>query len=243
MRAYYDEHSIYECSYQAEGAPSVDTSDVRAAIAAICNIPIKMIKKDMDYSIIIDEINERLPDRENIVESVIDTIKKQDLGFISSERPRGIFLFIGESGTGKTAMAIELSKKLFSGSNSLIRFDMSEFSEKHSISKLIGSPPGYVGHDDGGALTEAIRKRPHSLILFDEIEKADREVLNILLQIADSGYLTDSSGRHVNFRNTIIVMTSNLGSQKSVRRGQVGFVESESESEKNAFSTLRNHYI
>lgn len=242
MRAYYDEHSIYERSYQADGAPSVDSSDVRSAIAAICNIPIKMIKKDMDYSIIIDEINERLPDRENIVESVIDTIKKQDLGFISSERPRGIFLFIGESGTGKTAMAIELSKKLFSGSNSLIRFDMSEFSEKHSISKLIGSPPGYVGHDDGGALTEAIRKRPHSLILFDEIEKADREVLNILLQIADSGYLTDSSGRHVNFRNTIIVMTSNLGSQKSVRRSQVGFVESESESEKNAFSTLRNHY-
>lgn len=237
-----DDHFMLNISPKNSAPPLVESSDVKAAISAICDIPIKMIRRDIDYDEIANDINNELPDRERVVELVLNTIKKQDLGFVTSERPRGIFLFVGQSGTGKTAMAIELSKKLFFANNSLLRYDMSEYSEKHSISKLIGSPPGYVGHDDGGALTEAIRKRPHSLILFDEIEKADREVLNILLQIADCGYLTDSTGKHVDFRNTVIIMTSNLGSEKSARKCKVGFIEDESEYEKNALFALKQHY-
>ena len=242
INAYLNKSITSRIPSEKDILPQVDSSDVRSAIAAICDIPIKMIKKEISYDEIAYEINEKLPDRERAVELIINTIKKQDLGFIPPERPRGIFLFIGESGTGKTAMAIELAHKLFFGNNALIRYDMSEFSEKHSISKLIGSPPGYVGHEDGGTLTEAVRKRPHSLILFDEIEKADREVLNILLQIADYGYLTDSAGKHVDFKNTVIVMTSNLGSARSEHKGRAGFIEAKSESEKNAFAILKKHY-
>ena len=155
------------------------------------------------------------------VEKLVAAIKRADLGFSNHDRPRGIFLFTGESGVGKTALAIELERNLFYSEKSLLRFDMSEYSEKQSVSKLIGSPPGYVGHGNGGALTEAVKKRPHSVILFDEIEKADKEILNLLLQIADYGYLSDALGRKINFRNTIIIATSNISSSST--RGKVGF--------------------
>ena len=125
---------------------------------------------------------------------------------------------------GKTKLATSLSKLLFNSDNAIIRFDMSEYSEKHSVSKLIGSPPGYQGHDEGGALTEAVRKRPYSVILFDEIEKADGEILNLFLQIADYGYLTDSSGKKISFRNTYIIMTSNIGGDFDKEKKPVGFM-------------------
>ena len=243
MEAFYREHTIHRALYKTNPLPQVRSCDVKSAISEICNIPLKMIKTDIDYDEIRDRINAKLPGRESITQALISTIKKQDLGFSEHNRPRGIFLFVGESGTGKTAMAIELSRALFFRDNSLLRYDMSEFSEKHSISKLIGSPPGYVGYDEGGGLTEAVRKNPHSLILFDEIDKADREVLNIILQIADYGYMKDSSGRKVDFRNTVIVMTSNQTGRAVQSKGKLGFVENlKDDGRSYAISAIEKHY-
>jgi len=173
------------------------------------------------------------------VKKLVSSLKRSDLGLIDLKRPRGIFLFIGESGVGKTALALELEKNLFFNTSSLLRFDMSEYSEKQSLSKLIGSPPGYVGHEEGGSLTEGVKRNPHSVVLFDEIEKADKEVLNILLQISDYGYLTDSCGRRVSFRNTIVIATSNVGTSKST--DTVGF-EGTREKSFDPISTLKKYY-
>lgn len=236
IEAYYSEHATEGDGYIENRIPHVNTQNVRSALSEICNIPLKMIKRDIDFTDIKANLNMKLPGREDAIESVINTIRKHDLGFSDPDRPRGIFLFIGNSGTGKTALAIELSKTLFFADNCLLRYDMSEFSEKHSISKLIGSPPGYVGHDDGGSLTEYVRKNPHCLILFDEIDKAEREVLNILLQISDYGYLKDSAGRRVDFKNSIIVMTANFRSENASAKSNVGFVE-------DARCSLKNRII
>ena len=238
--AYYREH-IDLNNLNDDSKTPVTGEDVRTALSEMCNIPKVMIKRDIDYKDIINRISYILPGLENELNKVITTIRRHDMGFSTQEKPRGIFLFIGESGTGKTELAIQLAKKLFSENNSIIRYDMSEFSEKQSISKLIGSPPGYVGHEDGGGLTEAVRKRPHSLVLFDEIEKADKDVLNILLQIADSGYLSDSSGRRVNFKNTVIVMTSNLGYESNQKIRKTGFIEN-TDNDTVILSALKKHY-
>ena len=129
------------------------------------------------------------------------------------ERPNGSFLFLGPTGVGKTEVAKALADELFDDERHIVRIDMSEYMESHSVARLIGAPPGYVGHEDGGQLTEAVRRRPYTVILFDEIEKAHPQVLNVLLQVLDDGHLTDSKGRHVDFSNSVIIMTSNIGAQ------------------------------
>ena len=169
-------------------------------------------------------LSQRVVGQQEAVEKISRTIRRSRAGLKDENRPIGVFLFVGPTGVGKTLLAKEVSKWLFDEQRGLIRIDMSEYSEKHNVARLIGSPPGYVGYGEGGQLTEAVRRQPYSVVLFDEIEKAHPEVFNSMLQIFDEGHLTDGSGRKVDFRNTIIIMTSNVGSRNVVKKSvQVGY--------------------
>ena len=169
-------------------------------------------------------LSQRVVGQQEAVEKISRTIRRSRAGLKDENRPIGVFLFVGPTGVGKTLLAKEVSKWLFDEQRGLIRIDMSEYSEKHNVARLIGSPPGYVGYGEGGQLTEAVRRQPYAVILFDEIEKAHPEVFNTMLQIFDEGHLTDGSGRKVDFRNTIIIMTSNVGSRNVVKKSvQVGY--------------------
>jgi ATP-dependent Clp protease ATP-binding subunit ClpB len=159
-----------------------------------------------------ERLGQRVKGQEEAIEAVADAIRRSRSGLQDERKPIGSFLFLGTTGVGKTELSKALSEVLFNDETAMIRIDMSEFQEKHSVSRLVGSPPGYVGYDEGGQLTEAVRRKPYSVILFDEIEKAHPDVFNILLQVLDDGRLTDNKGRTVNFKNTIIIMTSNIGS-------------------------------
>ncbi len=160
-----------------------------------------------------DRLRERVVGQEEAITAVANTVRAARAGLGDPNRPIGSFLFLGPTGVGKTETARALAEFLFDDESALIRIDMSEYQERHTVSRLIGAPPGYVGYDEAGQLTEAVRRRPYSVVLFDEVEKAHPEVLNILLQLLDDGRLTDAQGRTVNFQNTIVIMTSNLGSQ------------------------------
>ena len=163
------------------------------------------------------------------IKLVADAIKRSRAGISDPNRPIGSFLFLGPTGVGKTELSRALTEFMFNDPDALVRIDMSEFMEKHSVSKIIGSPPGYVGHEEGGSITERVRHRPYSVILLDEIEKAHPEVFNILLQVLDSGHLTDAKGRKVNFRNTVIIMTSNIGAEHIDRMSSFGFASDKGE--------------
>ncbi len=158
-------------------------------------------------------MHKRVIGQNEAVEAVAKAIKRSRVGLKNPNRPIGPFLFLGPTGVGKTELSKALAESLFGTEDAMIRVDMSEFMEPHSVAKLIGAPPGYVGFDDGGQLTEKIRRKPYSVILFDEIEKAHPDVMNMLLQILEDGRLTDSQGRTVNFKNTVIIMTSNIGAR------------------------------
>jgi ATP-dependent Clp protease ATP-binding subunit ClpC len=160
------------------------------------------------------ELKKSIIGQEIALEKIAKSIRRNRVGIRNPKKPIGTFMFLGPTGVGKTHIAKRLAEYLFGDEDSLIRLDMSEFQEKHSISRLIGSPPGYVGHGDGGQLTEKVRRRPYSIVLFDEIEKANKEIYNTLLQLLDDGQLTDSSGRKVNFKNCMVIMTSNVGVKK-----------------------------
>jgi ATP-dependent Clp protease ATP-binding subunit ClpB len=160
-----------------------------------------------------EKIHERMVNQEEAVKAVADAIRRSRAGLQDEKRPIGSFIFLGTTGVGKTELARSLAELLFNDENAMVRIDMSEYMEKFSVSRLIGAPPGYVGYEEGGQLTEAVRRKPYSVVLLDEIEKAHPEVFNVLLQLLDEGRLTDSQGRTVNFKNTIVIMTSNLGSQ------------------------------
>jgi ATP-dependent Clp protease ATP-binding subunit ClpB len=160
-----------------------------------------------------DEIGKRVVGQGEAVQAVSKAVRRARAGLQDPNRPMGSFIFLGPTGVGKTELTKALAEFLFDDETALIRMDMSEYMEKHSVARLIGAPPGYVGYDEGGALTEAVRRRPYQVILFDEIEKAHPDVFNVLLQVLDDGRLTDGQGRTVDFRNTLIVMTSNLGSE------------------------------
>ncbi len=159
-----------------------------------------------------DELHKRVIGQQVAIEAVSKAMRRSRAGIKDPKRPAGSFIFLGPSGVGKTETARTLAEFLFGDEDAMIQVDMSEYMEKHSVARLIGAPPGYVGYDEGGALTEAVRRRPYQVILFDEIEKAHPDVFNVLLQVLDDGRLTDGHGRHVDFRNTLIVLTSNLGS-------------------------------
>ena len=162
-----------------------------------------------------DRLAQRVIGQDEAVRAVSDAVRRNRAGLGDPNRPIGSFLFLGPTGVGKTELCKALAEFLFDDENAMIRIDMSEFMEQHSVARLIGAPPGYVGYEEGGRLTEAVRRRPYSVILFDEIEKAHRDVFNVLLQVLDDGRLTDGQGRTVNFKNTVIVMTSNIGSARS----------------------------
>ncbi|MFC1785717.1 ATP-dependent Clp protease ATP-binding subunit, partial [Candidatus Neomarinimicrobiota bacterium] len=190
----------------------VGTEDIAEIVSKWTGIPVtKMLSGEKEKLLHLeDELQKRVVGQENAVQKVSDVIRMSKLGISDQARPIGSFLFMGNTGVGKTELGKTLAAALFDDENAIVRIDMSEYMEQHSVSKLIGSPPGYVGYDEGGQLTEKIRRRPYSVLLFDEIEKAHPYVLNILLQILDDGRLTDAKGRTVNFKNTIIIMTSNM---------------------------------
>ncbi|HXB95765.1 MAG TPA: ATP-dependent chaperone ClpB [Puia sp.] len=193
----------------------VDAEDIAEAVAKTTGIPVaKMMQSEKDKLLHLeDELHKRVVGQDEAIEAVADAIRRSRAGLQDPRRPIGSFIFLGTTGVGKTELAKALAEYLFDDESMMTRIDMSEYQEKHTVSRLIGAPPGYVGYDEGGQLTEAVRRKPYSVVLLDEIEKANPDVFNILLQVLDDGRLTDNKGRVVNFKNTIIIMTSNMGSQ------------------------------
>ena len=167
-----------------------------------------------------DELGKRVVGQGEAVQAVSKAVRRARAGLQDPNRPIGSFMFLGPTGVGKTELTKALADFLFDDEHAMVRIDMSEYMEKHSVARLIGAPPGYVGYEEGGALTEAVRRRPYQVVLFDEIEKAHPDVFNVLLQVLDDGRLTDGQGRTVDFRNTLIIMTSNLGSEYLVDLGE-----------------------
>ncbi len=204
---------------------SVDKEDVAAVVAQWTGIPLKrMLETDTDKLIRIEDVlRERVIGQDEAIASVSSALRRSRAGLSDEHRPIGSFMFLGPTGVGKTELARTLAEFMFNDEKALVRVDMSEYMERHAVSRLIGSPPGYVGHEEGGQLTEIVRHRPYSLILFDEIEKAHPEVFNLLLQVLDNGRLTDSKGKIVNFKNSIIIMTSNVGSEYLKAMSRIGF--------------------
>ncbi len=203
----------------------ITESDIASVVSKWTGIPVtRMLEAEIQKLIRIEEVlQSRVVGQNEAVQKVADAVKRSRAGIADPNRPIASFMFLGPTGVGKTELTKALAEFMFDDDKALIRVDMSEYMEKHSVSKIIGAPPGYVGHEEGGALTELVRHRPYSVLLFDEIEKAHPEVFNILLQVLDNGYLTDAKGRRVNFRNTIIIMTSNIGAQYIDRMEQLGF--------------------
>ena len=169
-----------------------------------------------------NQIHLRLVNQDTAVKAVADAVRRSRAGLQDPNRPIGSFLFLGPTGVGKTELAKALAEFLFDSEGAMVRIDMSEYGERHNVARLIGAPPGYVGYEEGGRLTEAVRRRPYSVVLLDEVEKAPRDVFNVLLQGLDDGRLTDGQGRTVDFRNTVIIMTSNLGSPIIARMTEAG---------------------
>jgi ATP-dependent Clp protease ATP-binding subunit ClpB len=192
----------------------VGEEEIASVVSLWTGIPVtKMLESEREKLLTMEaEIGKRVVGQSEAIKAVSDAIRRSRAGLSDPNRPNGSFLFLGPTGVGKTELTKALTSFLFDTEDAIVRIDMSEFMEKHSVARLIGAPPGYVGYEQGGYLTEAIRRRPYSVILLDEIEKAHPEVFNILLQVLDDGRLTDGQGRTVDFRNTVIVMTSNLGS-------------------------------
>ena len=207
--------------------------DIAEVISTQTGIPVNKITQDENDKLkhLEDTLHKRVIGQNEAVEAVSKAIRRGRVGLKDPNRPIGSFLFLGPTGVGKTELSKALAESLFGNENSMIRVDMSEFMEPHSVAKLIGSPPGYVGYDDGGQLTEKIRRKPYSVILFDEIEKAHPDVMNMLLQILDDGRLSDSTGRTVNFKNTVIIMTSNVGARMITDKNVLGFSKSENNKE------------
>jgi ATP-dependent Clp protease ATP-binding subunit ClpB len=214
----------------------VDEEDIAKIVSKWTGIPVdKMLEGEVRKLVEMEgRLRERVVGQEEAIETVANAIRRSRAGLSDPNRPIGSFLFLGPTGVGKTETARALAEFLFDDEHSMIRIDMSEYMEKHSVARLIGAPPGYVGYDEGGQLTEAVRRRPYSVILFDEIEKANPDVFNILLQVLDDGRLTDSKGRTVDFKNTVLIMTSNLGAH---------LLQSENLESESAFEEAREHVM
>ena len=202
----------------------VDEADIAGLVAQWTGIPVsRMMETETDKLVHMEErIHQRIVDQEEAVAAVSEAIKRGRAGLKDPKRPIGSFIFLGPTGVGKTELARALAEFLFDDEDTMVRLDMSEYMEKHTVSRLIGAPPGYVGYEEGGQLTEAVRRRPYRVILFDEVEKAHPDVFNILLQLLEDGRLTDGHGRTVDFKNTVVIMTSNLGTEE-FQRGGIGF--------------------
>jgi ATP-dependent Clp protease ATP-binding subunit ClpC len=218
----------------------VTKRDVEEIISSWTDIPVTSIEADEAAKLINmeDSLMRRVVGQDKAIRAISRAIRRSRLGVASPNRPMGSFIFLGSSGVGKTEVARRLAEFLFGSQRHLIRFDMSEYMEKHAVSKLIGSPPGYVGHEEGGQLTERVRRNPYSVVLLDEIEKAHPDIANILLQILEDGILTDSLGNQIDFRNTLIIMTSNLGTRFLTTKGHMGFREKSSEADQKSAEAM-----
>jgi ATP-dependent Clp protease ATP-binding subunit ClpC len=203
----------------------VDEPTIIEVIATMTGIPLSRLEEEESKKLLHleDELRKRVIGQEFALTAIAKSIRRSRAGLHNARRPIASFIFLGPTGVGKTELAKALAENLFNSEDALVRIDMSEYMEKFAVSRLVGAPPGYVGYEEGGQLSEKIRKKPYAVILLDEIEKAHPDVFNILLQILDDGLLTDSYGRHVNFKNTIIIMTSNAGTRDVRRTGSVGF--------------------
>ena len=231
-KALLEEKAAKEHEVRAEGVDlfdEVDEDAVAEVLSIWTGIPVyKLTEEETEKLINMEaELHKRIIGQEMAVQSVSQSIRRTRAGLKDPKRPSGSFIFLGPTGVGKTELAKTLSEFLFGDDNALITLDMSEYMEKHTVSRLVGSPPGYVGYEEGGQLTEAVRRKPFSVVLFDEIEKAHPDVFNTLLQILEEGRLTDSQGRSVDFRNTVLIMTSNLGTA-DLRKANVGFTTADS---------------
>jgi ATP-dependent Clp protease ATP-binding subunit ClpB len=197
----------------------VDEDDIAAVVASWTKIPVdRLLEGEVEKLIHMEErLHERVVGQDEAVEAVANALRRARSGLQDPNRPIGSFVFLGPTGVGKTELARALAEFMFDDERALVRLDMSEYMEKHTVSRLVGAPPGYVGYDEGGQLTEAVRRRPYSVILLDEIEKAHPDVFNVLLQILDDGRLTDGQGRTVDFRNSVLIMTSNVRSAEAMR--------------------------
>ena len=211
---------------QKENRVAVSVDDVMGVVSRITRIPMNRMNQNQKKNLLNlgKKLKKSVIGQSEAIETISKAIRRNSVGIKELDKPVGSFICLGPTGVGKTYLAKKLAEQLFGSEDSLIRVDMSEFQEKHSLSRLIGSPPGYVGYNEGGQFTEKVRQKPYSLILFDEIEKAHKDIFNVLLQILDDGYVTDASGRKINFRNTLIIMTSNIGVKKSQDFGsELGF--------------------
>ncbi len=228
----------------------ITENDIANIVSRWTGIPVnRMLEEEIQkLSRIEEELKKRVVGQDNAVKLISDTIKRSRAGVADPNKPIGSFIFLGPTGVGKTELTKALAEFLFDDEKALIRIDMSEFMEKHSVSKLIGAPAGYVGYEEGGQITELVRHRPYSVILFDEIEKAHPEVFNILLQVLDNGRLTDSKGRLVNFKNTVIILTSNIGAEYIDKMEQIGFATQSSEkadydnAKAKVMNALKDHF-
>ena len=209
----------------ADRTVAVTEEDIAGVVSQWTKIPVQKLAESESARLnkLEQTLHKRVVGQEEAVSAVAKAIKRGRVGLKDPKRPIGSFLFLGPTGVGKTELSKALAEALFGNEDAMIRVDMSEYMEKHSVAKMIGSPPGYVGHDDGGQLSEQVRRHPYSVILFDEIEKAHPDVFNILLQVLDDGHITDSQGRKVDFRNTVIIMTSNAGAQAIIDPKKLGF--------------------
>jgi len=226
LREEYDSKKESWKNSAAGGALEITEDDIADIVSQWTHIPVNRLKEDESERLLklADTLHKRVIGQDEAVDAVSRAIRRGRVGLSDPGRPMGSFIFLGPTGVGKTELAKALAEVLFGDENAMIRIDMSEYMEKHSVSKLIGSPPGYVGFDEGGQLTEKIRRKPYSVVLFDEIEKAHPDIFNILLQILEDGILTDSQGRRVDFKNTIIIMTSNIGAAGLVSKNSaLGF--------------------
>jgi len=220
---------------------TVTAEDVAQVIAMMTGVPVTKLTEGESERLLKleDTLHQRVIGQHDAIVAISKAIRRARVGLKSPNRPIGSFIFCGPTGVGKTELAKALAEAMFGSEDNMIRVDMSEFMEKHSTAKLIGSPPGYVGYDDGGHMTELVRKKPYSVVLFDEIEKAHPDVFNIMLQILDDGRLTDSKGRHISFKNTVIIMTSNVGASMIANKSKLGFSTGDNES-KDRYERLKD---
>ncbi len=217
--------------------------EIAQIVAKWTGIPVaRLVEGEREKLLKLDEVlHERVIGQDEAVTRVADAVLRARAGIKDPDRPIGSFIFLGPTGVGKTELSKALAEALFDSEDNLVRIDMSEYMEKHSVSRMIGAPPGYVGHDEGGQLTEAVRRKPYCVILFDEVEKAHPDVFNVLLQLLDDGRLTDSQGRTVNFKNTVVILTSNIGSRHLLDDAVTG--GGLSEGSRNAvMADLRAHF-
>jgi ATP-dependent Clp protease ATP-binding subunit ClpB len=222
----------------------VDEEDIAEVVSRWTHVPVSRLMEGEVQKLIHmeDRLHQRVVGQDEAINAVANAIRRARAGIQDPNRPLGSFIFLGPTGVGKTELARALAEFLFDDERAMVRIDMSEYQEKHTVSRLIGAPPGYVGYEESGQLTEAIRRRPYAVVLFDEIEKAHPEVLNVMLQLLDDGRLTDGKGRTVDFRNAVVIMTSNVGSHFIAERAVEGSTELDEGTRRQLNDALRQHF-